>query len=105
MGAVGVCPKTGDAGLVALINIQTLYKMESTYYIINHTRKEICFFDEENSIIHILEDAINSHISWEDTDDIRIQCEVGRPIKFATYIREQGYKYVIGELDNLPFNF
>ena len=47
-----------------------------TYYLINHTRKEFCFFDHDISIFTVLDDTLNTHIHWKNTDNILISSEL-----------------------------
>ena len=46
-----------------------------SYFLINYTRKEFCFFDQELSIFHILDQALVTNKHWKPTDDVRIQSD------------------------------
>ena len=46
-----------------------------TYYLINHTRKEFCFFENDISIFLVLDATLTKYIHWKTTDDICIDSE------------------------------
>ena len=46
-----------------------------SYYLVNHTRKEFCFFDNELPIFLVLESALQKHTNWKNTDNVRIKSE------------------------------
>ena len=45
------------------------------YYLINHTRKEFCFFENDISIFVVLDAALKKYTNWEKTDDICIDSD------------------------------
>ena len=48
---------------------------EPTYYFINNTRREFCYFDNDYSIFQELTNAVNFNTGWTLQDDIRIHSE------------------------------
>ena len=50
--------------------------MSPSYYFINHTRGEFCYFDENNRIIEELIIVINKNEGWTIDDDIKVDSEI-----------------------------
>ena len=46
-----------------------------SYYLVNRTRKEFCYFENEESIIKILRDAFLEYDTWRYNDDVIIESE------------------------------
>ena len=46
-----------------------------SYYLVNHTRKEFCFFENKLSIFVILEVALQKHTNWNNIDNVSIESE------------------------------
>jgi len=62
------------------------------YFFINHTRKEFCSFDSDESIIHNIELAVYKNVGWEITDDIRVQAQLADDTALLDYMSENDYK-------------
>jgi hypothetical protein len=46
-----------------------------SYYLVNHTRKEFCFYEDELPIFLALEMVLQKHTNWKNTDNVRIKSE------------------------------
>jgi hypothetical protein len=62
------------------------------YFFINHTRKEFCCFDNNESIIQSIELAIYKNIGWEMTDDIRVESQLASDTDVLDYLSCENYK-------------
>ena len=62
------------------------------YFFINHTKKEFCWFDSEESIIHNIELAVYKNVGWEMTDDIRVQAQLADDTALLDYLSENDYR-------------
>jgi hypothetical protein len=71
---------------------------KSHYYLINHTHKEFCFFDNTNPIFVVLENALKNNTNWKITDDIRIGSEGTTTNTLLGYLINE-LKY----MENCPF--
>ena len=47
----------------------------TSYYLINHTKKEFCGFNTDIPVFEMLELALKTYINWKDSDNIRIDSE------------------------------
>lgn len=55
------------------------------YYLINHTRREFCYFEIGISIFNVLDDILKNK-KWEKTDDIRIDSEYAGSVALLEYL-------------------
>lgn len=66
---------------------------DSTYYFINHTRKEFYFLRTNISICKTLADVLQNNIGWIDTDDIRIRGEFSNTSSCLSYLDNIRYTF------------
>ena len=62
------------------------------YFFINHTRKEFCSFDNNESIIHSIELAVYKNVGWEITDDIRVESQLDSDTDIIDFLSGEDYK-------------
>lgn len=48
---------------------------QPTYYLINHTRKEFCYFENEIPIFQTLDAILKKYPQWKNTDDITVDSQ------------------------------
>ena len=65
---------------------------QPSYFFINHTKKEYCLFDNNESIIASIELAIYKNLKWESTDDIRVEFQDSNSTAVWEQMGEEGYK-------------
>jgi len=71
----------------------TNHKMApSDYFFINHTRKEFCSFDNNESIIHSIELAIYKNVGWQMTDDIRVESQLDSDTDIIDFLSAEDYR-------------
>ena len=46
-----------------------------TYYLINHSQKEFCFFENDMPIFHVLDEIMKRFDHWTKTDDIVVDSQ------------------------------
>jgi len=68
------------------------------YYLVNHTQKEFCYFDNDKPIFIVLENALKNNIGWNLTHDIRIGSEGTSTTIFINYLIND-----LGYVENCPF--
>ena len=64
----------------------------SDYFFINHTRKEFCSFDNNESIIHSIELAIYKNVGWQMTDDIRVESQLDSDTDIIDFLSAEDYR-------------
>jgi hypothetical protein len=68
------------------------------YYLLNHTCREFCFFDNTKPILMIIEIALQKNTRWKSTDDIHIGCECkGNGLLLGYLVNQMEY------VENAPF--
>lgn len=69
------------------------------YYLVNHTRKEFCFFDNNKSIFLVLETMLNQNNHWNrNDDDIRIGSEGSCSTSLLGFlVNSMGYNEIYNE--------
>jgi len=77
---------------------------EPDFFFINHTRKEYCAFDNNESIIHSIELAVYKNLKWEITDDIRVDTQSLEKNELFNYLDGEGYKNLDWEDEGGPAN-
>ena len=65
---------------------------QAAYFFINHTRKEYCLFDNNESIVSSVELTIYKNLTWESTDDIRVEFQDSDSTTVWEQMGEEGYK-------------
>ena len=65
---------------------------DSDYFFINHSKKQYCMFDNNESIIASIEIAIYKNAGWETTDDIRVESQLTDKTTLFDYLTGEGYK-------------
>jgi len=67
--------------------------MSDTYYFfVNHTKKEYCMFDNNESIIASIEIAVYKNADWDTSDDIRVESQLADKTTLFDYLTGEGYK-------------
>jgi hypothetical protein len=65
--------------------------MSPTYYLVNHTTKEFCFFENDASIFDVLEEAIKK-CKWKKTDHVAIDSEDASHYYLLDYLKNNNYR-------------
>jgi len=68
------------------------------YYFINYSKREVCSFNENHSILMALESVINKNKGWNTIDDIRVKVAESNII-WRHYVVDLGFKDL--EMDDM----
>ena len=47
-----------------------------SYYLVNHTRKEFHYFENQQSIFKVLQESLAAYPEWKETDDLHVESEL-----------------------------
>ena len=64
-----------------------------TYYLINHSQKEFCYFENDIPIFHILDAILEKYDHWSKNDDIVIDSQDACSSDLVEYlVNDAGYR-------------
>ena len=67
--------------------------MDSSYYFINHTRKEFCQFGMEVSVLIAMKSVMNDKTGWTTNHNIRVHTEDSESeALYKEYVDNEEYK-------------